>query len=126
LGLSGRFEKALRDRLFLESISDKLTATADSPADVVEMLDGKSTAAIAALTVRGNEAVAGVCMAYLDHLREVRPRLTGRDVIALGVPEGERVGAALRLLRRARLEGRTASRADEVALLRRELGLQGG
>ena len=48
-----------------------------------------------------------------------RPLLTGSDLMALGVPEGPRVGAILRALRRARLEQTVRDRAGEAALVRR-------
>jgi len=51
----------------------------------------------------------------------VRPHLRGGELLALGVAPGAAVGEALRKLRRARLEGRVKTRADEVELVRREL-----
>ncbi len=50
---------------------------------------------------------------YLDHLRHVRPALTGSDLIALGVPEGSQVGRLLADLRDARLDGKLTTRQDE-------------
>ena len=43
----------------------------------------------------------------------MRPALRGQDVIALGVPQGPRVGEALRRLQIARLDGEVKSRAQE-------------
>jgi hypothetical protein len=48
----------------------------------------------------------------------VRPRLTGRDLLALGVPGGPRVGAALGMLRRRRLDGGAGSLAEERELVK--------
>jgi hypothetical protein len=48
----------------------------------------------------------------------VRPVLTGDDVIALGVARGPDVGRGLAALRRARLDGKVSTRADECRYLR--------
>ena len=56
---------------------------------------------------------------YLTELRHVRPELSGGDLIALGVPEGPRVGETLAELRRARLDGLLASAEDEERYVRR-------
>jgi tRNA nucleotidyltransferase (CCA-adding enzyme) len=52
---------------------------------------------------------------FILEWRHVRPALSGRDVIALGVPEGPAVGEALRDLRDARLDGKVRGRAEEQA-----------
>jgi tRNA nucleotidyltransferase (CCA-adding enzyme) len=48
----------------------------------------------------------------------VRGSLRGTDVIALGVPAGPRVAAALDALRDARLDGQVAGRAEEEVFVR--------
>lgn len=53
--------------------------------------------------------------------RHVRPRLTGRDLLALGCPEGPAVGRMQRALRAAVLDGRVRSRADEQRWVRQRL-----
>lgn len=51
------------------------------------------------------------------------PRLLdGRDLLALGAPPGPTVGALLRALEEAQLEGRIATRADAEAFVRELLG----
>jgi tRNA nucleotidyltransferase (CCA-adding enzyme) len=55
---------------------------------------------------------------FLARGRAVRPRLTGRDVLALGVPPGPRVGAMLDRLRRLRLDGAVGSLAEERELVK--------
>ena len=71
----------------------------------------------------GGDSVAGDRMRrYLTELRHVRPELKGGDLIALGVPEGPRVGEMLAELRRARLDGLLASAEDEERYVRRSAG----
>ena len=55
---------------------------------------------------------------YLSRLADIRPELTGKDLIALGVPRGPDIGSLLNRLLEARLDGLTASREDETALVR--------
>jgi len=47
----------------------------------------------------------------------IRPALNGRDILALGVPQGPRVGDALQLLKNARLDSEVHSRADEIQMV---------
>jgi tRNA nucleotidyltransferase (CCA-adding enzyme) len=55
---------------------------------------------------------------FLARGRAVRPRLGGRDLLALGVPPGPRVGATLERLRRLRLDGAAGSLAEERELVK--------
>ena len=56
---------------------------------------------------------------YLENQRFVRPLLRGGDLVALGVPEGPKVGEMLRAILYARLEGKVATREDERELVAR-------
>lgn len=47
------------------------------------------------------------------------PLVTGHDVLALGIPPGPRVGALLRAVKDAQLEGRVFSREEAMEFLRR-------
>ena len=58
---------------------------------------------------------------YLSRLADVRPELTGKDLINLGVPRGPDIGRFLNRLLEARLDGLTASREDETALVKKWL-----
>jgi tRNA nucleotidyltransferase (CCA-adding enzyme) len=141
LHLTARVEKALRDLVRLRELSDKLAASLGSPlrrssgraprrgagqrdsgrAAAVELLDGRAKAAVWAVSLldRGPAGEAG--RLYLDEWQQVKPSLRGDDLLTLGVPPGEAVGAMLRRLRAARLAGEISSRDEEVALVRREL-----
>ena len=55
---------------------------------------------------------------YLSRLADVRPELTGKDMINLGVPRGPDIGRFLNRLLHARLDGLTTSREDETALVK--------
>ncbi len=58
---------------------------------------------------------------YLQEWRHVRSRLTGRDLVQLGVSQGPQVGSILELLRDARLDGRAGTRQEEIELARSHL-----
>ena len=125
LHLSGRIEKALQDLVRLRDLSAKLTESAGVPWRTVELLDGRAPASIWALSLLDARADPS-CEAYLSDWRHVKPALRGDDLLALGVPAGERVGALLRRLRQARLRGETTSRDDEVAFVKQAItGEQG-
>jgi tRNA nucleotidyltransferase (CCA-adding enzyme) len=69
-------------------------------------------AALADLVFSTDEAVA-LKKAYV-----VRQMVTGRDLLAMGVPEGPTIGLILDSLLRARLAGAVRSKNDELALAR--------
>jgi tRNA nucleotidyltransferase (CCA-adding enzyme) len=55
---------------------------------------------------------------YLATGRAVQPRLSGADLLALGMPRGPQVGRALARLRRCRLDGAVGSVAEERELVK--------
>jgi tRNA nucleotidyltransferase (CCA-adding enzyme) len=70
------------------------------------------------------EGVRRAVSRYLTAWRGVSPSLSGRDLMALGVPEGPAIGRALRDLRDARLDGEAGTREAEIAHVR--AGLRSG
>jgi tRNA nucleotidyltransferase (CCA-adding enzyme) len=121
LHLTARVEKGLRDLVRLRELSAKLAASADSPAEAVELQDGRSKSAMWALSLLDRGPAGETARRYLSEWQQVKPALTGNDLLAIGVAPGERVGALLRQVRAARLTGEVTSREEEVALVQREL-----
>jgi tRNA nucleotidyltransferase (CCA-adding enzyme) len=75
------------------------------------------------LAARGDSGVAtGRIHEYLDRLRGVRTRVSGRDLAALGLSPGPRYREVLERLLAARLDGEVATREEELALARRLVG----
>ncbi len=70
------------------------------------------------MALAGNEAVRRWISQYVTQLRTVTSFLTGKDLAELGLPPGPRYRTALAALLEARLDGRVATREDEVALVR--------
>lgn len=72
------------------------------------------------------EAVAAHLEEFLTRLRHVRPQITGADLIARGHRPGPAIGAALRAVLEARLDGTARTREEELALAERWLREGGG
>jgi tRNA nucleotidyltransferase (CCA-adding enzyme) len=87
----------------------------------VAVLEGYPVAAVEAFALTAEPLAARRARRYLDRWRFVRPELNGRDVQALGVPRGPRIGDALTLLRTAHLDGTARTREDDVKLIERFL-----
>lgn len=101
-----------------ERISGLAEAT-ESPSRLYEYLSSFDDAAVQAWSLAAPDDLTREALAlYLDKLRYVRPSLNGRDLMALGVPQGPAVGAMLARLRSAKLEGSAEGRAQETELVR--------
>jgi len=97
-----------------------LGRTGVTPSGIAMLLDRYPPAAVAAFGATADGAIArALALRYLAEWRGVRPRLNGRDVIEMGVPEGPQVQRALQLIRAARLDGRAKDVEDERALAAR-------
>ena len=88
------------------------------PSEVDEVLAAAPETATLAAWLHGGPRARRRIQWYLESGRSVRPRLSGRDLLALGVPRGPRVGEALGMLRRRRLDGDLDSLADERGLVK--------
>ena len=92
-------------------------ARAGRASERARLLRQRSTLELAWLSLGGDASVRG----HIEWFREAgaaRGSLRGDDVIALGVPAGPRVAAALDALRDARLDGAVAGRSEEEAFVR--------
>ncbi len=60
---------------------------------------------------------------YFTHLKHQKPLLTGKDLVALGFEPGPRFRLIFQTLLEAHLEGKVATKADEIAFLQEKFGL---
>ena len=106
---------AVKARIAVASLDPK-----ESPSRIVAALQGLDPHAlqVAALLSR-DEASSGLALRYLNEWRHVKPRLNGRDLARLGIPQGPRVGLLLERLRDARIKGEISTREEEEAFVRR-------
>jgi tRNA nucleotidyltransferase (CCA-adding enzyme) len=122
LRLTGRQAGAVRAFLRLRDNEAQLAEAGLRPSEAVALFEVAPRPAIEAFALLAGTTIVGErASRFLDEWRHIKPRLNGRDVEALGVPHGPRVGEALALLREARLDGRAPRREDEVALVRASL-----
>jgi len=118
LGLEGKVKAALFDSLRLRAQAPALDEADLPPSQVTALLECYRPSAVWALALTTEGQVRERALHFLRQWRSLRPRLDGRALQALGVPEGPAIGAILARLREARLDGRAATRDDEVALAR--------
>ncbi len=89
-----------------------------SPSVVYRQLHGLSLEALQVATALESGPAREYIHRYLEQWRNLRPLLTGRHLVRLGVPQGPQVGRLMDTLLEARLEGQVVTRADEEALVR--------
>ena len=88
------------------------------PSHVCALLDGLSPDVLRAAIMLSSPVAAERARRYLIEWWSVAPRLRGSDLLELGVPAGPAVGATLRALRQARLDGAADSWEAEVGIAR--------
>ncbi|GAM11723.1 CCA-adding enzyme [Geobacter sp. OR-1] len=69
---------------------------------------------------RSEEAKKALSL-YFTQLQGVHTRLTGDDILELGVPRGPKIGELLELLLSARLNEEVVSREDEIGFIKRAI-----
>jgi tRNA nucleotidyltransferase (CCA-adding enzyme) len=117
LNLTSRWAQVVRDTIALKPLMQEVASTS-SVVQLCRKLDGLSHSAVKARSLLEGKCVAGDKLrSYLSEYRYIKPSLSGRELLALGVPQGPTVGAVLCKLREARLEGKVASRSEEVTLV---------
>ena len=122
LDMSGEWASVATSVADLAGTLDRLDAPRLRRSRVYALLRGVEPPAIAgvALTCRRPRAAERMRL-YLDELRHVRPMLDGNDLLAMGAPQGPRVGELLNALLDARLDGLVSTREEEEAYVRRSL-----
>jgi len=120
LALSRRQCQALEGVTELVGLLPWLARSDLRPSQVVERLGPFPQLAVRAWALLAPEPLARDRLSrYLSEWRYVKPRLDGRALESLGLAPGLLMGEVLRMLKEARLDGRTGSRGDEVELVRR-------
>ena len=105
-------QAAHREEPFLRAA---LAGRQEAPAEIVEAVE--CTGPDTALYALARDEDPGL-RRYFDRLRGVRLELDGEDLMALGLDESPRVGEVLGELRRRKLNGELAGRAEELAAAR--------
>ena len=117
--LPRNWARLVRDTIKLRDAESDLAGPSLRPSALAQTLDGRSCRAVTAWSrLTADPAVARNLRRYVAELAGRTARLSGRDVMALGIAEGPPTGAVLRRLRDARLDGLTGSEEDERRLVR--------
>jgi tRNA nucleotidyltransferase (CCA-adding enzyme) len=118
LALAGEPRARIEAVALAGPLARRLEASRLAPSAVGDLLASAPEATALAAWLCGGSRARRRIQWFLAHGRAVRPRLTGRDLVALGVPVGPRVGVVLGMLRRHRLDGGAGSLAEERELVK--------
>ena len=130
LNLGSEWSRVVRDTAAVREMLPELESDLP-PSRVYRLLHGRHEAAVSAAPTAPVGAPAGAgtvgraaanVRLYLSRLRHVSTSLSGGDIVAMGVPEGPRVGEVLRELLDARLDGVVESEEEERELASRRIG----
>jgi tRNA nucleotidyltransferase (CCA-adding enzyme) len=118
LGLSGEPRASLEAGAMAGPVARRLAAPRLRPSAVDDVLRPVPPTAALSAWLRGSARARRRIEWYLATGRAVQPRLSGADLLALGMPRGPQVGRALARLRRRRLDGAVGSVAEERELVK--------
>ena len=122
LDMTGEWAAVATSVADLAGTLDRLDAPRLRRSRVYALLRGAEPAAIEGIALTcGSPRAAERMRRYLEELRHVRPMLDGNDLLAMGAPQGPRVGELLNALLDARLDGLVSTREEEEAYVRRSL-----
>ena len=125
LNLPNRQAKLVRDTIWLRERESLLASVAATPSKLAGLLAGIAEDAVTAVAVLTGDVE--VSRGLAGHLANpgVSPRLTGTDLIEMGMREGPGVGKVLARLRDANLDGLASTAAEELSLARTLISEQG-
>ena len=106
--------KTLLDTMSVKDRMDELASESIQPSRVFRLLDGLDRQAVAAGSIASVSGAARHNIElYLSKLQNIKTALSGRDLVALGVPPGPQVKRLLDGLLDARLNGQISTRREE-------------
>jgi tRNA nucleotidyltransferase (CCA-adding enzyme) len=97
-------------------IAAALSAPSPRPSNLARRLDRIPAELIVAAAASASPHQREAAKRYLSRVRRVKPILTGLDLRRVGFEPGPEIGRALRTIRYARLDGKTGTREQELAL----------
>ena len=109
----------LQETLHLKNELPCLAAAEMTPSQIHRCLHRYHQVAILAnLMESGSPLVRQRIELYLNKLRFIHPAITGADLMDMGMASGPRIKEVLEILREARLDGKVASREEELKLIK--------
>ena len=106
------------------TVADRIPELEREPSrsEIYLRLESYSEVAILACALINNDSAASrSLMLLLDELRHIKTILNGKDLVALGVPQGPRVGVLLHELLIARIDNKVKTRQDEIDFIQARL-----
>ena len=126
LNMPTNWAKVVRETIQIRGLEGKLAQASLPRSVLVRQLEGFGPEALLAVSrLTDSTVVARRLDEYLNELRFAVPALNGRDLLAMGVPEGPMVGQVLRELRDAKLNGQVSTEKEERRLVQAALTRQG-
>jgi len=114
--------RVLRDIPEVKQTLPALTVGRIKPGAICRLLEPHRQQTIVAASLAADSAlVRRRLKRYLADLRFVSPRLSGEDLKSMGVAQGKKLGALLKLLKEAKLDGMVKTREQEKKLVRKWL-----
>ena len=114
--------RALQDVGHVQKLFPQLAADHLRPSQMAVLLEGLSPQAIHACSLAAEAVTLRERLhLYLESWRQMKPHLSGSDLIRLGVPQGPTIRKFLADLRAARLDRVTTSKQQEIQMVRRWL-----
>jgi tRNA nucleotidyltransferase (CCA-adding enzyme) len=123
LNMPRPWAQVVRDTVYLKRREAELAGPSLPRSRLVALVEVSCPEAVMAVSrVAGSPGVACRLAEYMNELRFVTPALNGRDLLAMGVPDGPMVGRVLRGLREAKLDRKVSTEAEERRLVQDILG----
>jgi len=115
--------RTLRDTIVLKTRLKALAKPGLFPSRIYSLLHGYSSTVLVANSLAADSPVARQNIdLFLNELRDIKPALTGADLKKMGIAPGPHIKEILNLLHEARLDGKVATKQDEVDLVKRWVG----
>ena len=133
LRMPSRWAKVVRDTIALRLRSENEGASGlvlgelgVTPSQLCGVLDQFSPVSVRVNALLSESVeIKQALECYQTALRHLKPALNGRDLISLGVVQGPPVGEVLQELKNARINGRIATREEEIQMVREYIGIKG-
>jgi tRNA nucleotidyltransferase (CCA-adding enzyme) len=125
LKFSNSLAQTLRDTLNLKNQFPSLAIPGLTPSQIYHSLHRYlQNAIIANLVISDHPIIRQRIDQYLNQLRYVRATLTGDDLLQEGVAPGPQIKEVMELLREARLDGKVATKEEELRVVKDTLANQ--
>jgi len=113
-----KLARVMRDTLQIKKYLSDLSKPFLKPSQIYSLLRGYQPVAIQSNAIATDSPIARCHLElFLRRLRYVKPLLDGDNLKAMGIPAGPRLGAILKALHEAKLNGEVRTRKDEEKLV---------